>query len=84
MSRYPQFDRPRLNLKPLAERGHDLVSSACWPLKPPRDPFDQPEFSELIARIIAARKADRRHIFVFESATAPKTELTAACNAASW
>ena len=59
MSRYPQFDRQRLDLKPLAERGHDLVSSACWPLEPPREPFDHPELSEFVSRIIAARKAGR-------------------------
>lgn len=59
MSRYPQFDRQRLKLKPLAERGHDLVSSACWPLEPNREAFDHPEFPELIARIITARNANR-------------------------
>lgn len=59
MSRYPQFDRQRLDLKPLAERGHDLVSSACWPLEPPPEAFAHPEFPELVARIVAARKADR-------------------------
>ena len=58
MSRYPQFDRQRLDLKPLAERGHDLLSSACWPLESPREPFDHPEFSELVGRIIAARQSD--------------------------
>ena len=59
MSRHPQFDRQRLDLKPLTERGHDLVSAACWPLGPPRERFDHPEFSELVARIVAARKANR-------------------------
>lgn len=59
MSRYPQFDRQRLDLKPLAERGHELVSSACQPLEPPPEPFDHPEFPELVARIVAARKANR-------------------------
>lgn len=59
MSRYPQFDRQRIELKPLAERGHDLVWSACCPLRPPREQFAHPEFPELIARILAARKNGR-------------------------
>ena len=57
MSRYLQFDRQRLDLKPLAERGHDLAWSACWPLSPPPESFAHLEFPELIARILAARQA---------------------------
>jgi hypothetical protein len=59
MSRYSQFDRQRLDLKPLAERDHDLVCSACLPLEQMPDPFDHPEFPEFIAKILAGRRNGR-------------------------
>ncbi len=59
VSSYPTFERQRLTIKPLSERGHDLTWTECLPLAPPRERFDHPEFLELVARIIAARKANR-------------------------
>src|SRR5262245_60229278 len=59
MSRFRLFDRELVDLKSLAERGHDLVWSACWPLEPPREPFAHPEFSEVVARILDARRVGR-------------------------
>ena len=59
MSRYPQFDRQRLDLRPLAERGHDLAWPDCWPLTPPPQSFAHAEFSELVTRLLAARANGR-------------------------
>jgi hypothetical protein len=59
MSRYALFDRSRLELRPVAERGHDLQAAACRPLAPPERPFVHPDLAELAERIVAARRAGR-------------------------
>ena len=59
MSRYALFDRGRLCLRPLAERGHELAWSACLPLRPPAGPCPHPDLPELARRIRAARAAGR-------------------------
>jgi hypothetical protein len=59
MSRYERFDRARVKLRPLAERGHDLHAADCLPLAPPDQPYDHPEFDELISRIVTARQPGR-------------------------
>lgn len=59
MSRYAQFDRSRIRLRELAERGHDLALADCLPLAAPEEPFDHPEFGDLVERIVAARRAGR-------------------------
>jgi hypothetical protein len=59
MSRYALFDRHRLELRDLAERGHDLHWSACLPLAPPGTPYEHPELGELVTRIVAARERER-------------------------
>jgi len=59
MSCYPLFDRTQLELKDLAERGHDLKAADCLPLAAPEKPYAHPEFRELIDRLAAARTAGR-------------------------
>lgn len=59
MSRYTLFDRDQIELKSLAQRGHDLAASDCLPLDAVVEPYLNPEFSELVDRIVNARKNDR-------------------------
>ena len=59
MSRYELFDRRRVELWPLAQRGHDLVVADCLPLGPPKPRFEHPELAAFLERIVAARRARR-------------------------
>ena len=59
MSRYPLFDRRRLCLRSLQDRGHDLTWSDCLPLQPPREPFEHPGFPDFLACVCRARREDR-------------------------
>ncbi len=59
MSRYPQFDRSRIELKSLAERGHDLAAAACLPLVPPPEPYEAAEFDCLVGAVVQARRQGR-------------------------
>jgi len=59
MSRYELFDPQQIELRPIAERGHDLLVENCLPLGAPRAAYDHPEFDRLVERILAARQADR-------------------------
>jgi hypothetical protein len=59
MSRYEQFDRQLIQLRALADRGHDLTSAQCAPLQPPSDPFDHPEFGPFIEAIQTARRQEK-------------------------
>jgi hypothetical protein len=59
MSRYELFDRRRVQLRPLAERGHDLVVADCLPLAPPQPRFVHPDWCGLVERIVAARRRQR-------------------------
>lgn len=59
MSRYELFDRSRILLAPLADRGHDLVAEDCLPLAPPTRRYEHPEFGELLERIDVARRNGR-------------------------
>lgn len=45
MSRYALFDRTRLCLRSLSERGHDLTRDQCLPLQAPDPPYDHPSWS---------------------------------------
>ena len=56
MSRYALFDRSRIELKALAQRGHDLTIDAVLPLEPVTRPFHHPEFGQLVKEIVAARR----------------------------
>ena len=64
MSRYTQFDRSKICLRPLAERGNDLTLDACLPLDAEVSAFDHPEFGQLIAAIVDARRAGRPVIWM--------------------
>lgn len=59
MSRYEQFDRRRIQLKDVAERGHDLRAEMCLPLKRPSSPYAHPEFDRLLDAIAQARQNGR-------------------------
>ncbi len=52
---YPTFDRSRLNLKPLAERVHDLTNEVILDLSDPIPHYDPPNLRILAERIIAAK-----------------------------
>jgi hypothetical protein len=57
MSRYPLFDRSRLEIKPLAERTHDLSLSNWLALGDPTPPFEHPDLAAIAARLRAAQGA---------------------------
>lgn len=59
MSRYELFDRSRIELMHLSERGHDLAPEDCLPLDAEIEPFVHPEFSKLTDAMVQARKNDR-------------------------
>lgn len=59
MTRYRTFDRSRLRLLPLARRQHDMTADDCLPLADPVEPFEHPEWNELIDRLAAARQTGR-------------------------
>ena len=59
MSRYPLFDHSRLELRRLAERGHDMTVERLLPLARRKSSFPHPEFDELTRAIAGARQADR-------------------------
>lgn len=59
MTRYERFDRTRIRLDDVAQRGNDLDWRDCWPLAPPTQPFAHPEFAELVDRVLRARRDDR-------------------------
>src|SRR5207248_5133747 len=53
---YPQFDRSRLRIQPLAARQHDLTLADLLPLDAAPD-FDHPALPVLGERLTAARKS---------------------------
>jgi len=59
MSRYPLFDRRQLELRCLAERGHDMTVDQLLPLASPQSSFQHLELDELTAAIVIARQANR-------------------------
>ena len=59
MSRYELFDRRRVELWPLDQRGHDLLVANCLPLGPPEPPFQHAELPGFVERIVAARRQGR-------------------------
>ncbi len=61
---FPQFDRSRLLIKPLAERKHELALDNLLPLDAPLPPFDQPAVATLGERLVAARKAGAARILL--------------------
>jgi hypothetical protein len=59
MTRYELFDTGRIELRDVAERGHDLMAADCLPPAAPETAFDAPGFDDLVERIAAARRAGR-------------------------
>lgn len=59
MSKYPLFDRSRLNLKPLAQRQHDVPVANLLTLDAPVPPYDNPNLKTLAERIRTARRAGK-------------------------
>src|SRR5260370_207776 len=52
---YPTFDRSRLQIKPLAQRQHDLDLSHLFPLNPPPPEFSHAALATLARRLIEAQ-----------------------------
>lgn len=60
---FEQFDRSRLELKPLAERTHDLDRSCLVYPDSPREPFQHEALPQLAKCIVAAARAKRTVMF---------------------
>lgn len=61
---YPQFDRSRLLLRPLAERVHDMVLADVMPLDGEVPPYDNPDLDRVAEAIVAARAKGRPVIWM--------------------
>ncbi|MBI3462135.1 MAG: hypothetical protein HY000_03610 [Planctomycetes bacterium] len=64
---YPQFDRSRLKIKPLAERQHDIERSSLLPLDhvpPPLAHVDMEHLATLGSRLVAARRGGRARLML--------------------
>lgn len=55
---FPQFDRSKLRLEPLAERKHDMALAEVLSLDDPGEPFDDPQLEPVAERMVRARRAD--------------------------
>jgi hypothetical protein len=64
MTRYEQFDRSRLLVKPFAERQHDLHLDRWLSLSDPTPPFDHPDLTAVAARLTAAKSAGAARILM--------------------
>jgi hypothetical protein len=64
MSRYELFDRAQLEVKPLAERAHDLRADHWLALEEAAPPFDHPDLPALAGRLIRAREAGAARILM--------------------
>jgi len=60
---FPQFDRSRLTLRPLAERTHDITLDCMIFPDGSHEPFAHPALGELAERIVAASRAKRTVMF---------------------
>ena len=60
---FAKFDRSRLQLRPLAERAHDVNRSALIFPDGPRQPFEHEALATLAERIVAAAGAGRTAMF---------------------
>ncbi len=60
---FAQFDRDRLELRPLAERTHDITRDCLIFPDGPREPFEHESLAELAERIVTAAKAKRTVMF---------------------
>ncbi len=60
---HKQFDRSRLQLRPLQQRTHDLDRTCLMFPDGPREPFSHPALPDIAPRIVAAAEADRTVMF---------------------
>lgn len=63
-SKYPLFDRSRLEVKPLAERVNDLDAGRWLGLEDIAEPFGHPELPEVAGRIVRARERGAARILM--------------------
>lgn len=63
-SKYPQFDRSRLLVKPLGERVNDLSVSRWLALGDQTPPFESPDLQTLAARLQTARRTGAARILM--------------------
>jgi hypothetical protein len=61
---YPIFDRSRLNLKPLAERQHDMTLADVLSLDDEVPPFEDPNLGEVAERVVRAYRHDGQVILM--------------------
>lgn len=61
---YPQFDRSRLRVQPLAQRHHDLDLSVLLPLDAPLPPFEHSALPMLGERLAEARRKGRARFLI--------------------
>ncbi|MCA9151665.1 MAG: hypothetical protein KDA92_20315 [Planctomycetales bacterium] len=59
MSRYLRFDRSKIQLRGLSERGHDLTPAGVRQLDADFEPFEHPEFAPFVEAMCQARAANR-------------------------
>ncbi len=64
MSRYEVFDRSRLEIKPLAERAHDLHLDRWMALDDPAPPFEHPDLAVVSERLERARESSAARILM--------------------
>ena len=64
MSRYPQFDRSRLVVKPLAERANDLRLERWLPLDAGTPPFEHPQLAGVAAALHQAKASGAARILM--------------------
>jgi hypothetical protein len=64
MSQYEIFDRSRLEVKPLAERHHDLHLDRWLGLDDPAPPFSHPELTTVAGRLSQARDSGAARILM--------------------
>ena len=64
MSRYEEFDRSRLLIKPIAERQNDLRLDRWLSLSDPTPPFEHPDLATVAARLTAAKSAGAARILM--------------------
>jgi len=63
-SKYRQFDRSRLLVKPLSERVNDLPLSRWLALDEPTPPFESPDLQTVAARLASARQTGAARILM--------------------
>lgn len=61
---FPQFDRSRLILRPLAERVHDMTLENVMPLDAPEEAFDSPDLDRIAKAVLQARRNGRPVIWM--------------------